>query len=135
MKQCDSVTGLWLAMKQCDSVTVCDSRGVVPGSDAVDAAEEFYSNGGQAKGHSSIEQISAVYGAQAVVVSIDPRSVYVADPEQCPHQVPAHKAWNISCGATVCHPTSAVCLSILQGTMSGTVLQDSIFHGKLVLFT
>lgn len=25
------------------------------------------------------------YGAQAVVVSIDPRRVYVADPQQCPH--------------------------------------------------
>ena len=31
--------------------------------------------GGEAKGDSSIEQISHVYGKQAVVVSVDPRRV------------------------------------------------------------
>jgi imidazole glycerol phosphate synthase subunit HisF len=49
------------------------------GSDAVEVAEKFVASG-KADGTSSIEQISAVYGKQAVVVSIDPRRVYVSDP-------------------------------------------------------
>jgi len=52
------------------------------GSDAVYAAEELLEKG--ATGGSSIEQISQVYGAQAVVVSIDPRRVYVSSPEEAP---------------------------------------------------
>ena len=47
------------------------------GSDAVEVAEAFISSG-KATGTSSIEQISVVYGAQAVVVSIDPRRRWVA---------------------------------------------------------
>jgi len=45
------------------------------GSDAVIAAEEYLKNG--KTGKSSIEQISKVYGVQAVVVSIDPKRVYL----------------------------------------------------------
>jgi glutamine amidotransferase/cyclase len=48
------------------------------GSDAVYAAEEFYTNHKQPTGKSSIEQISAVYGKQAVVISLDPKRVYCA---------------------------------------------------------
>ena len=55
------------------------------GSDAVLAAEEWWRSGRKASGCSSIEQISQVYGAQAVVVSIDPRRVYVASPSDTPH--------------------------------------------------
>ena len=51
------------------------------GSDAVEVAED-YVRSGQKTGTTSIEQISAVYGKQAVVVSIDPRRVYVSDPSQ-----------------------------------------------------
>ncbi|KIW16134.1 imidazoleglycerol phosphate synthase, cyclase subunit [Exophiala spinifera] len=47
------------------------------GSDAVVAAEAFWSRGGQGDGRTSIETISAAYGAQAVVVSVDPKRVYV----------------------------------------------------------
>ena len=47
------------------------------GSDAVYAAESLISNGGKKTGTTSIEAISRVYGAQAVVVSIDPKRVYV----------------------------------------------------------
>lgn len=47
------------------------------GSDAVDASEAYIANGNQKTGQSSIEQISNVYGVQAVVVSIDPKRVYV----------------------------------------------------------
>lgn len=54
------------------------------GSDAVTAAEEVVAGGGKLTGQSAIEQISARYGRQAVVVSIDPRRVYLAGPEACP---------------------------------------------------
>ena len=50
------------------------------GSDAVYAVERLRANGNRPDGTSSIEAISLVYGKQAVVVSIDPRRVYV-DPE------------------------------------------------------
>lgn len=48
------------------------------GSDAVYAAEAYYANGERGDGKSSIETISDVYGKQAVVVSMDPKRVYVA---------------------------------------------------------
>ena len=50
------------------------------GSDAV-AIAEAYRETGERTGATSIEQISERYGAQAVVVSIDPRRVYVAGPD------------------------------------------------------
>ncbi|RDX94393.1 Imidazole glycerol phosphate synthase hisHF, chloroplastic [Mucuna pruriens] len=50
------------------------------GSDAVYAAEEYLRTGVKT-GKTSLEQISRVYGNQAVVVSIDPRRVYVKDPK------------------------------------------------------
>lgn len=54
------------------------------GSDAVLAAEKYYAQGGQLTGTSSIETISAAYGAQAVVVSVDPKRIYVASPSVAP---------------------------------------------------
>ncbi|XP_074571409.1 imidazole glycerol phosphate synthase hisHF, chloroplastic isoform X2 [Curcuma longa] len=50
------------------------------GSDAVYAAEEYLRTGVKT-GKTSLEQISRVYGNQAVVVSIDPRRVYVRSPD------------------------------------------------------
>lgn len=50
------------------------------GSDAVFTAEEYLRTGVKT-GKSSLEQISRVYGNQAVVVSIDPRRVYVRSPD------------------------------------------------------
>lgn len=47
------------------------------GSDAVIAAEEYYSLGKKLFGNTAIEQISRAYGNQAVVVSVDPKRVYV----------------------------------------------------------
>ncbi|KAJ1297895.1 hypothetical protein BS78_01G412800 [Paspalum vaginatum] len=55
------------------------------GSDAVYAAEAFLQTGVKT-GKSSLEQISRVYGNQAVVVSIDPRRVYVKSPEDVPFE-------------------------------------------------
>ncbi|KAI5674783.1 hypothetical protein M9H77_15147 [Catharanthus roseus] len=51
------------------------------GSDAVYAAEEYIKTRVKT-GKSSLEQISRVYGNQAVVVSIDPRRVYLKDPDE-----------------------------------------------------
>lgn len=54
------------------------------GSDAVDTVEQYLQRG-EKTGQSSIEQISIVYGAQAVVISVDPRRVYVSSPEDTSH--------------------------------------------------
>ncbi|MDO9041312.1 MAG: imidazole glycerol phosphate synthase subunit HisF [Desulfocapsaceae bacterium] len=54
------------------------------GSDAVYAVEE-YLKAGKRSGKSAIEQISIVYGAQAVVISVDPRRVYVQSPNDTIH--------------------------------------------------
>ncbi|MCU0834634.1 MAG: imidazole glycerol phosphate synthase subunit HisF [Chromatiaceae bacterium] len=58
------------------------------GSDAVHAVEEYLALGGRT-GASSIEQIAHVYGNQAVVISIDPRRVYVRSPGDTPHHTVA----------------------------------------------
>ena len=55
------------------------------GSDAVIAAEEYYQAGQKLSGATAIETISKAYGNQAVVVSIDPRRVYVSRPEDTEH--------------------------------------------------
>lgn len=56
------------------------------GSDAVLIVEEYLKTG-QKTGKTSIEQISEVYGSQAVVISIDPRRVYEASPDDTTHPV------------------------------------------------
>jgi len=50
------------------------------GSDAVYEAEKYIKSG-ELSGKSSIEQISQVYGAQAVVISVDPKRIYVHSPD------------------------------------------------------
>jgi len=54
------------------------------GGDAV-AVVEGYMASGVKTGKSSIEQIAYVYGNQAVVISIDPRRVYVQSPADTSH--------------------------------------------------
>jgi len=56
------------------------------GSDAVLIAEAYQADG-RPSGRSAIEEISRVYGNQAVVVSIDPRRVYVNSPADVVHRV------------------------------------------------
>ena len=56
------------------------------GSDAVTATEEYLANGKILKGTTAIEMISAAYGNQAVVVSIDPKRVYVKSPNETAHR-------------------------------------------------
>ena len=55
------------------------------GSDAVTAAEEYLVRGNILSGKTAIETISATYGKQAVVVSIDPKRVYVQSPNDTKH--------------------------------------------------
>ncbi|KAI9762537.1 MAG: Histidine biosynthesis bifunctional protein hisB [Chaenotheca gracillima] len=55
------------------------------GSDAVVVAEEYYASGKKLTGVTAIETISSEYGNQAVVVSVDPRRVYVSSPDQTSH--------------------------------------------------
>ncbi len=56
------------------------------GGDAVIIAEEYLKTG-KKTGKSAIEAIAGVYGSQAVVISIDPRRVYVQSPEMVPGHV------------------------------------------------
>lgn len=56
------------------------------GSDAVTIVEDYLKTG-RKTGCSAIEEISRVYGAQAVVISVDPRRVYVKHPDDVPHRV------------------------------------------------
>ncbi len=56
------------------------------GSDAVRIVEQYLKTG-KPTGKSAIEQISRVYGAQAVVISVDPKRVYVHSPEAVSHPV------------------------------------------------
>ena len=56
------------------------------GSDAVLIVEDYLKTGKKG-GKSAIEQISWVYGSQAVVISIDPRRVYVKSPDETAHPV------------------------------------------------
>ena len=68
------------------------------GGDSVIAAEKYYANGKRLDGTTSIEQVSAAYGNQAVVVSVDPKRVYVASPEDTQHhtiktKVPNSEGW------------------------------------------
>ncbi|OQO04024.1 Imidazole glycerol phosphate synthase hisHF [Cryoendolithus antarcticus] len=55
------------------------------GSDAVTAAEAYYAANRTLTGKTAIETISEAYGAQAVVVSIDPKRVYVASASDTTH--------------------------------------------------
>ncbi|KAI9306865.1 hypothetical protein BJ944DRAFT_262838 [Cunninghamella echinulata] len=57
------------------------------GSDAVYAAEKYYADGKRKEGKTAIETIAKAYGAQAVVISVDPRRVYVKDPSETNHHV------------------------------------------------
>lgn len=54
------------------------------GSDAVYAVEQYLKTG-KRTGTSAIERIVDVYGNQAVVISIDPRRVYVFSPDEVEH--------------------------------------------------
>ncbi|KAL4889731.1 hypothetical protein BDV59DRAFT_186072 [Aspergillus ambiguus] len=71
------------------------------GSDAVIAAEEYYAAGSKLSGKTAIETISKAYGNQAVVVSVDPKRVYVQSPEDTKHHTIKTKFPN-SAGQSYC---------------------------------
>ncbi|RIB20639.1 hypothetical protein C2G38_1963618 [Gigaspora rosea] len=50
------------------------------GSDAVYAVEKYLANDKKLSGDTAIETIARAYGSQAVVISVDPRRVYVDSP-------------------------------------------------------
>jgi glutamine amidotransferase/cyclase len=54
------------------------------GSDAVLIAEQYHKDPSLVQGN-AISEISRAYGAQAVVISVDPKRVYVASPNDTTH--------------------------------------------------
>lgn len=68
---------VWSALDVASRYFAAGADKVSIGSDAVAAAEEYLASG-TASGNSCLEQISRHYGAQAVVVSVDPKRVYLA---------------------------------------------------------
>lgn len=52
------------------------------GSDAVTIAENYYNNNKVKTGKTSIEMISATFGNQAVVISVDPKRKYLKSPDE-----------------------------------------------------
>jgi glutamine amidotransferase/cyclase len=78
----DSASGQsWSALEVAARYFRAGADKISLGSDAVYAAESFIANGRKKNGDTSIEAISHVYGAQAVVISIDPKRVYVKNKE------------------------------------------------------
>ncbi|KAK2735634.1 Histidine biosynthesis bifunctional protein hisB [Myotisia sp. PD_48] len=71
------------------------------GSDAVVAAEQYYAAGCKLSGNTAIETISQAYGNQAVVVSVDPRRVYVPSSTHTSHHT-IKTAYPSSNGEYVC---------------------------------
>jgi imidazole glycerol-phosphate synthase len=80
----DSISGqTWSALEVAARYFRAGADKVSIGSDAVYTSEAFLAGGGKGNGDSSIEVISRVYGAQAVVISIDPKRVYLSDRQNC----------------------------------------------------
>ena len=71
----------WSALEVASRYFRAGADKVSLGSDAVHAAEAFIESGGVNTGTTAIEMISNVYGVQAVVISIDPKRVYVTSPD------------------------------------------------------
>mmetsp|Transcript_7380 Transcript_7380/g.16172 ORF Transcript_7380/g.16172 Transcript_7380/m.16172 type:complete len:555 (-) Transcript_7380:163-1827(-) len=74
----------YTALEVADAYFRAGADKVSLGTDAVDAARAYHAAGGKCSGDTSIEAISRKYGAQAVVISIDPRRVYTASPDATP---------------------------------------------------
>lgn len=71
----------WSALEVASRYFRAGADKVSLGSDAVHAAEAFIESDGIKTTTTAIEMISNVYGVQAVVISIDPKRVYVASPD------------------------------------------------------
>jgi glutamine amidotransferase/cyclase len=82
----DSTGKYWSALDVASEYFRSGADKISIGSDAVYIVEEYLKTG-QVTGQSSIEQISHVYGNQAVVISVDPRRVYVKSPDDTDHNI------------------------------------------------
>lgn len=78
-------TSEYSALEVADAYFRAGADKVSIGSEAVQAAQAYYAAGKKLSGDTAIEMISAKYGCQAVVVSIDPRRVYVSEPSSTQH--------------------------------------------------
>jgi glutamine amidotransferase/cyclase len=94
----DPISGqTWDALQVASRYFRAGADKVSIGSDSVQAAEQYMASNQTKTGQTSIETISYVYGAQAVVISIDPKRVYLTKKEECPAkhvcvQLPTHQA-------------------------------------------
>ncbi|KAF8140316.1 hypothetical protein EV363DRAFT_1393227 [Boletus edulis] len=97
------------------------------GSEAVYAVEKLRAANNVADGTSAIETISKVYGSQAVVVSIDPKRVFI---NPATYDGPRGKAWWYQCtvsGGRDARPVSVVELAKgAQKLGAGEILLNSI---------
>mmetsp|Transcript_21685 Transcript_21685/g.33152 ORF Transcript_21685/g.33152 Transcript_21685/m.33152 type:complete len:560 (-) Transcript_21685:53-1732(-) len=85
---CDSTGETYSALTVASRYFRAGADKVSIGSDAVYAAEAYYQNSNNTNNNiSSIEEISTHYGAQAVVISIDPQRVYTNEPSHPVHKV------------------------------------------------
>lgn len=82
----DRTGRIWSALEVASEYFRSGADKISIGSDAVAIVERFLETG-KKTGKSAIETISSVYGNQAVVISIDPRRVYVDRPEGVAHHV------------------------------------------------
>ncbi|HEY5999570.1 MAG TPA: imidazole glycerol phosphate synthase subunit HisF [bacterium] len=82
----DAAGRRWSALEVASEYFRSGADKISIGSDAVATVEEYLRTGA-ATGESSIEQIARVYGNQAVVISIDPRRIWVDCPEGIPQRV------------------------------------------------
>jgi glutamine amidotransferase/cyclase len=80
----DSNGRKWTALEVADAYFRGGADKVSIGSDAVYIAEEFYKNNETGNGSSAIETISYKYGRQAVVISLDPKRVWVTENNPVP---------------------------------------------------
>ena len=90
----------WTALDVASQYFRAGADKVSIGSDAVRAATALLASNGQKTGQTSIEQISQQYGAQAVVVSIDPRRTYLLnEQEKSKHIAMGHAVFDAPSGA------------------------------------
>jgi glutamine amidotransferase/cyclase len=80
----DSTGKYWSALDVASEYFRSGADKISIGSDAVYIVEDYLKTG-KMTGESSIEQISNVYGNQAVVISVDPRRIYVGSPDDTEH--------------------------------------------------
>ncbi|RJP37218.1 MAG: imidazole glycerol phosphate synthase subunit HisF [Desulfobacteraceae bacterium] len=134
----DAAGRFYSALETADQYFRSGADKVSIGSDAVKIVENYLKTGVKT-GDSAIEQISKVYGNQAVVISIDPRRVYVSRPSDAADQHVIETGEPGPAGERYCwfqctvkggregRPVDAVTLSrICQELGAGEILLNSI---------